>query len=332
MSSLIMKGIGKRFGGLQAVAPFDMDVARGKITGLIGPNGAGKTTVVNLITGVYALSEGTIMFGDKDLTHAPRHEVARAGVARTFQTIRLFGKMSLVENVMVGMHAHLREGFLGAALRLPHAVAQTRAAQVATDRGRAAGALAQQRRALRLRALGHLPGWRNEAFAFCAEDCETPLLQVERAGFYFLGMRSDAVHLNGFGADARMWVARRSAAKQVDPGLLDNLCAGGVAAGEALETCLRRELFEEAGIRLAAKHLLRFRGTTEVGRVRDGGWHVERLHVYNLLMQAKEQPCNRDGEVQEFLLLGAAELAGLVRAEKCTSDAAAAIAQGLYAP
>ena len=185
---------------------------------------------------------------------------------------------------------------------------------------------------LRLRALGHLPGWRNETFAFCAEGCETPLLQAERAGFYFLGMRSDAVHVNGFCADARMWVARRSAAKQVDPGLLDNLCAGGVAAGETLQTCLQRELYEEAGIRLGAKHLLRFRGSTEVGRVRDGGWHVERLHVYNLLLQTNEQPCNRDGEVQEFLLLGAAEIAGLVHAEKCTPDAAAAIVQGLYAP
>jgi 8-oxo-dGTP pyrophosphatase MutT (NUDIX family) len=191
---------------------------------------------------------------------------------------------------------------------------------------------ALQETLLRLRALGHLPGWRNEAFAFCTEGGETYLLQAERAGFYFLGMRSDAVHVNGFRADARMWVARRSAAKQVDPGLLDNLCAGGVAAGETLEKCLQRELHEEAGIRLAATHLLRFRGTTEVGRVRDGGWHVERLHVYNLLLQANEQPCNRDGEVQEFLLLSAAELAGLVHAEKCTPDAAAAIVQGLYSP
>ena len=185
---------------------------------------------------------------------------------------------------------------------------------------------------LRLRALGHLPGWRNEAFAFCARGCETPILQAERAGFYFLGMRSDAVHVNGFRADARMWVARRSAAKQVDPGLLDNLCAGGVAAGETIETCLQRELYEEAGIRLRAEHLLRFRGTTEVGRVRDGGWHVERLHVYNLLLQANEQPCNLDGEVQEFLLLTAAELAALVDAKKSTPDAAAAIVRGLGLP
>ena len=109
---------------------------------------------------------------------------------------------------------------------------------------------ALQETLLRLRALGHLPGWRNEAFAFCTEGCETPLLQAERAGFYFLGMRSDAVHVNGFRADARMWVARRSAAKQVDPGLLDNLCAGGVAAGETLQTCLQRELYVKPGFAL----------------------------------------------------------------------------------
>jgi 8-oxo-dGTP pyrophosphatase MutT (NUDIX family) len=191
---------------------------------------------------------------------------------------------------------------------------------------------ALQNALLRLRELGHLPGWRNEQFAFYAEGCETALFQAERAGFYFLGMRSDAVHVNGFTADGRMWVARRSASKHVDPGLLDNLSAGGVAADETIETCLPRELYEEAGIRLRAEHLLRFCGTTEVGRVRDGGWHVERLHVYNLLLQANEQPCNHDGEVQEFLLLTAAELAGLVDTKKSTPDAAAAIVRGLGLP
>ena len=191
---------------------------------------------------------------------------------------------------------------------------------------------ALQNALLRLRALGHLPGWRNEQFAFYAEGCETALFQAERAGFYFLGMCSGAAHVNGFTADGRMWVARRSVSKHVDPGLLDNLCAGGVAADETIETCLPRELYEEAGIRLRAEHLLRFCGTTEVGRVRDCGWHVERLHVYNLLLQAHEQPCNHDGEVQEFLLLTAAELAGLVDAKKLTPDAAAAIVRGLGLP
>lgn len=183
-----------------------------------------------------------------------------------------------------------------------------------------------------LRAQGHLNGWRNEEFALCAEGSDVPLLQAERAGFYFLGMRSDAVHVNGFSAEAAMWVARRSASKTVDPGLLDNLCAGGVAAGERLLPCVRRELHEEAGIRLQAEHQLCFTGTVVVGRVRDGGWHVERLHVYNLLLQPHERPVNRDGEVQEFRLMGAQELAHLVHAHAFTADAAAAIVQGLGTP
>ena len=124
--TLVMKGIGKRFGGLQAVAPFDMDVAPGKITGLIGPNGAGKTTVVNLITGVYALSDGTIMFGDKELTHAPRHEVARAGVARTFQTIRLLPDATVVANIMIGMYRHHQTSMIEQLFGLPSSRAETR--------------------------------------------------------------------------------------------------------------------------------------------------------------------------------------------------------------
>ena len=126
MSSLVMKGVGKRFGGLQAVSPFDMEVAQRRITGLIGPNGAGKTTVVNLITGVYALSEGTIMFGDKDLTHAPRHEVARAGVARTFQTIRLLPDATVVANIMIGMYRHHQTSMMAQLFGLPSSRAETR--------------------------------------------------------------------------------------------------------------------------------------------------------------------------------------------------------------
>jgi branched-chain amino acid transport system ATP-binding protein len=123
--TLVMKGIGKRFGGLQAVAPFDMTVESGKITGLIGPNGAGKTTVVNLITGVYALSDGSIMFGDRDLTHSPRHEVARAGVARTFQTIRLLPDATVVANIMIGMYRHQKTSLLSQIFGLPSSRAET---------------------------------------------------------------------------------------------------------------------------------------------------------------------------------------------------------------
>jgi isopentenyldiphosphate isomerase len=185
---------------------------------------------------------------------------------------------------------------------------------------------------LRLRALGHLPGWRNEPFAFCAEDCETALFRAERAGFYFLGIRSDAVHVNGFTADGRMWIARRSANKAVDPGLLDNLCAGGLGADEMPMQAVRRELFEEAAVHMQAAHSLRFAGSVNVGRVREGGWHEERLQVYNLLLQAAEQPANQDGEVQDFQLLQAPEIARLLAGRQFTPDAAAAISQGLLTP
>ena len=125
MSSLVLKGVGKRFGGLQAVAPFDMEIARGRITGLIGPNGAGKTTVVNLITGVYKLSQGSIHFGDIDLTEAPRHEVARAGLARTYQTIRLLPDATVVANVMIGMYRHQKTSLLSQLFGLPSSRAET---------------------------------------------------------------------------------------------------------------------------------------------------------------------------------------------------------------
>ena len=125
MTSLVLQGVGKRFGGLQAVSPFDMDIARGKITGLIGPNGAGKTTVVNLITGVYKLSQGSIRFGDIDLTEAPRHEVARAGLARTYQTIRLLPDATVVAYVMIGMYRHQKTSLVSQLLGLPSSRAET---------------------------------------------------------------------------------------------------------------------------------------------------------------------------------------------------------------
>ncbi len=125
MSTLVLKGVGKRFGGLQAVSPLNMEIARGKITGLIGPNGSGKTTVVNLITGVYKLSEGSIKFGDIDLTEAPRHEVARAGLVRTYQTIRLLPDATVVANVMIGMYRLQTTSLLAQMFGLPSSRAET---------------------------------------------------------------------------------------------------------------------------------------------------------------------------------------------------------------
>ena len=126
MSTLVLKGVSKRFGGLQAVSPFDMEIARGKITGLIGPNGAGKTTVVNLITGVYKLSSGSIHFGDIDLSEAPRHEVARAGLARTFQTIRLLPDATVLANIMIGMYRLQTSSLFAQMFGLPSSRAETR--------------------------------------------------------------------------------------------------------------------------------------------------------------------------------------------------------------
>jgi branched-chain amino acid transport system ATP-binding protein len=125
MTALRLQGVGKRFGGLRAVSPFDMSIEPGRITGLIGPNGAGKTTVVNLITGVYKLSEGRIMFGDQDLSTAPRHEVARAGLARTYQTIRLLPDATVVENVVIGMYRHQTTSLLAQMFGLPSSRAET---------------------------------------------------------------------------------------------------------------------------------------------------------------------------------------------------------------
>lgn len=118
MSSLELQGVTKQFGGLQAVGDLTMGVPPGRITGLIGPNGAGKTTVVNLITGVFKLTSGTIHFGGDDLTHAPRHVVARAGVARTFQTIRLLADASVLENIIIGMYRHQRASLISQLLHV----------------------------------------------------------------------------------------------------------------------------------------------------------------------------------------------------------------------
>lgn len=123
MSALLsVVNASKRFGGLQALSGVSLSVAYGHIHGLIGPNGAGKTTCFNVITGLYQPDEGEFSLEGRAYSPSSPHQVAMAGIARTFQNIRLFGDMSALENVMVGRHVRTRQGVLGAILR--HAAAR----------------------------------------------------------------------------------------------------------------------------------------------------------------------------------------------------------------
>jgi branched-chain amino acid transport system ATP-binding protein len=118
-SILETKAVTKAFGGLIAVNKLDMAVAPRRITAIIGPNGAGKTTLFNVITGVYAATEGEVHFQGKPLGRRPPHSRAKMGIARTFQNVQLFGNMTALENIMTGRHPRSSHGFLEAALRLP---------------------------------------------------------------------------------------------------------------------------------------------------------------------------------------------------------------------
>lgn len=114
---LKVAGISKRFGGLQALSDVGITIQRGQVYGLIGPNGAGKTTFFNVITGLYTPDSGTFELAGKPYEPTAVHEVAKAGIARTFQNIRLFAEMTALENVMVGRHIRTKSGLLGAVLR-----------------------------------------------------------------------------------------------------------------------------------------------------------------------------------------------------------------------
>ncbi|MBK0394461.1 ABC transporter ATP-binding protein [Ramlibacter algicola] len=117
---LQVAGISKRFGGLQALSDVGVTIHRGQVYGLIGPNGAGKTTFFNVITGLYAPDSGSFELAGKPYKPSAVHEVARAGIARTFQNIRLFPDMTALENVMVGRHIRTSSGLFGAMFRTRH--------------------------------------------------------------------------------------------------------------------------------------------------------------------------------------------------------------------
>ena len=135
MSSTVLKvsGVSKRFGGLQALSDVGITITQGQVYGLIGPNGAGKTTFFNVITGLYTPDSGTFELGGQPYKPEAVHQVAKAGIARTFQNIRLFAEMTALENVMVGRHVRTNSGLVGAVFRTPGFKAEER--QIA-DRAR----------------------------------------------------------------------------------------------------------------------------------------------------------------------------------------------------
>ena len=114
---LELQGIVKQFGGLSALSEVSLHIRRGEIYGLIGPNGAGKTTLFNVITGLYQASAGKFSFNQRSFQAAKPHVLAQAGIARTFQNIRLFANLTALENVMIGRHIRSKAGVFGALLR-----------------------------------------------------------------------------------------------------------------------------------------------------------------------------------------------------------------------
>ncbi|HEU5319018.1 MAG TPA: ABC transporter ATP-binding protein [Chloroflexota bacterium] len=126
---LDVRGVTKRFGGLTAVDDVNLTVEPGRIVSVIGPNGAGKTTLFNMIAGFYPPTSGAIRFNDRAIHGLQPHQITARGIARTFQNIRLFHNMTVVENVLVGMHPRLRSGAFGAIVRTPWFVREERDAR-----------------------------------------------------------------------------------------------------------------------------------------------------------------------------------------------------------
>lgn len=116
---LKVSNLSKHFGGVTALNGVSLTIKAGSISGIIGPNGAGKTTLFNIITGLYPQDDGKVYLEDKDISFLPPEKLVRLGLVRTFQNLELFGRMTVLENVMVGLHTKGAAGLLSCALRLP---------------------------------------------------------------------------------------------------------------------------------------------------------------------------------------------------------------------
>lgn len=210
------------------------------------------------------------------------------------------------------------------------------------EKTHASRSLALAKLAAELRDLGHVTGWRNEKFSYWPDaiilanghpieptDGLPAAFEMERAAYRFFGLRAHAVHVNGFTEDGFLWCGRRSLTKATDPGMLDNIAAGGLPVGESLLTCGVREMAEEAGLSEALALTAVAQGQVTTCRSVPRGWHHETLWVYNLLMPADVQPVNQDGEVAEFSLLSPAQVVQAIASKRMTVDAACVLAHAV---
>jgi ADP-ribose pyrophosphatase YjhB (NUDIX family) len=210
------------------------------------------------------------------------------------------------------------------------------------DQTHASRSLAMAKLAAELRDLGHVTGWRNEKFSYWPDatilanghpieptDKLATAFEMERAAYRFFGLRAHAVHVNGFTEEGFLWCGRRSLSKATDPGMLDNMAAGGLTLGESLQSCVVREMAEEAGLSEALALGAVAQGQVTTCRTVPRGWHFETLWVYNLLMPADVIPVNQDGEVSEFSLLSPQQVVQAIAAKHMTVDAACVLAHAV---
>ena len=174
----------------------------------------------------------------------------------------------------------------------------------------------------RMRDAGLIPAWRNEEFAYYGPDSHE-YFRVERGAFRAFGIQSQAAHINGFTEKGLLWVGRRSESKQIDPGKLDNLSAGGIHADETVVACAIRELWEEAGIPTTIAQNICPAGKLLIERPHPPhGIHHENLLIFDLELPNHLVPVNHDGEVSGFIQMDVAEAAARILADEFTTDAA----------
>ena len=187
-----------------------------------------------------------------------------------------------------------------------------------------------------LAAEGALTRWRDERYSVAVALSAPPLFEIERAAARFFGIATYAAHVNATtagGGELRMWLARRSATKAIDPGLLDNLVGGGIAAGMSIADTVFKEAWEEAGIPKGIASSARAAGCVRIFRQQPDGVQRETIHVHDLALPSDFEPRNEDGEVVGYRLVDieqAAELAGNSTGDDVvTADAALVIADWL---